>query len=361
MQEHTDLESETNTQGSTTSMQSMRFTDILAGMFTLYRSRFCLFLGISVVFLVVGFCIDQISMYINFFPIEQELEPSRPVLSGLEEDPSQPPLTRLRHRGEIVRISVWLIQQGMGENLALVLHEHLEIVLLLPFIGGALTYAAAHAFLKRDITVGDTLKQTSQRFFPLLSSSVFWFFIVFGSLPITSTIIGIILGLFLKTSVVLVIDRILAIIISIPFFVYFGVRLGLYYLPMLFERTSAITALSRSTNLVKGSWWRVFGIMVAIVLITFMIAFILSVSISYIFSSIIGTTVIAESTPNDIGWSAYLIWSSVKLSIYIFSISIGCIGLVLLYFDMWIRKDPDDLEIHVNRLRSSPHTSPELS
>ncbi|MDE0087441.1 MAG: hypothetical protein OXU23_17095, partial [Candidatus Poribacteria bacterium] len=286
-------------------MQPMRFTDILAGMFTLYRSHFRLFLGISAVYLVVRFCTDQICMY---------------FLIG-----------------------------GMGDP-ALKLRGFLETFLLLIF-GSALIYAGAHAFLKREITVGDVLKRTLQcmsllDLSPLIGSSILWFLSVFGPFFIIPLILGLISGF--DTIV-----AIIAIIISIPFSVYFGVRWGLYYLPVLFEKTSAITALNRSAKLVKGSWWRVFGIMVAIVLITIMIGIILGLSFSSIFSFIIGTTAVAEFTPNDIGWFAYLIWSFVRISIYIYSTSIGCIGLALLYLDMRIRKEPDDLKIHVNRLRTS--------
>ena len=51
--------------------------------------------------------------------------------------------------------------------------------------------------LKRDITAGDALKHTLQRFLPLLGSALLWTLVVFG--------------LFIT-------------IIGIPFSIYFGVR-----------------------------------------------------------------------------------------------------------------------------------------
>ena len=133
--------------------------------------------------------------------------------------------------------------------------------------------------------------------------------------------------------------------------------MGLYGLPVLFEKTSATKALSRSSELVKGTWWRVFGIMVAIFLITFMISFILQTSFWAIFNSITGPTVAEEPTfeetirlffaptPVDIGWFAYAVRSFVTLSIAALLMPIGSIGSALLYFDMRIRKEAYDLEM----------------
>lgn len=291
MQEHTDLAPENNSQTAIPAMQPMSFTDILDGMFTLYRSHFRLFLGIAVVYLVVGFCIDQIYMYL-------------------------------------------IIERGMEANIALAFYYLFVTFLLSLLVGGGLIYASAHTFLKRDITAGDALKQTLQRFLSLFGSAFLWILTAFG--------------LFIT-------------IIGIPFSIYFGVRWGLYSLPVLFEKTSATKALKRSTELVKGTWGRVFGIMLAIFLITFMIGFILQTSFWVIFNSIAGPTVATEvaeepslletirlfflPTPRDIGWTAYTIRSFVTLCISTLLMPIGSIGSALLYFDMRIRKEAYDLEM----------------
>ena len=289
MQEHTDLVPENNTQVSTTPMQPMSFTDILDGMFTLYRNHFRVFLGIVAVYLVIAFVIDQMYAFSAF-------------------------------------------NRGMEGNLPTLFYYLLGTFLLSLWVGGALIYVSAHAFLKRDITAGDALKHTLQRFLPLLGSALLWTLVVFG--------------LFIT-------------IIGIPFSIYFGVRWGLYSLPVLFEKTSGTKALGRSTELVKGSWWRVFGVMLAIFLITSMIGFILQTSFWLIFSSITGTAAAEEPTvwesirilflptPNDIGWSAYLIRSLVTLSIGALLMPIGTIGSALLYFDMRIRKEAYDIEMQV--------------
>ena len=287
MQEHTDLAPENNSQTAIPAMQPMSFTDILDGMFTLYRSHFRVFLGIAAVYLVIAFVIDQMYAFTAF-------------------------------------------SRGMESDLSILFYYLLGTFLLSLIVGGALIYASAHAFLKRDITAGDALRQTLQRFLPLLGSALLWVLVVFGTFI---TIIG------------------------IPFSVYFFVRWGLYTLPVLFEKTSATKALKRSSELVKGTWWRVFGIIIAIFLITFMIGFILQTSFWVIFNSIVvpdpteeptmweSIRILFIPTPNDIGWSAYLVRSLVTLSIGALLMPIGSIGSALLYFDMRIRKEAYDLEM----------------
>ena len=135
-----------------------------------------------------------------------------------------------------------------------------------------LAYASALVYLARDITAQDALQQAWRRFFSLLGGAILWGLVV-GGLSIT--------------------------IIGIPFAIYFSVRWGLYTLPVLFEGTTARNALRRSTELVRGTWWRVFGIMLAVSVIAFMISFILEVSFGFILT-LIGVAEIEGATPWDV-------------------------------------------------------------
>ena len=48
-------------------------------------------------------------------------------------------------------------------------------------------------------------------------------------------------------------------IIGIPFAIYFGVRWIFLIQVVMLERTAVLPAFSRSSDLVRGQWWRVFG------------------------------------------------------------------------------------------------------
>ena len=194
-----------------------------------------------------------------------------------------------------------------------------------------LAYASALMYLERDITAQDALQQAWRRFFSLLGSAILWGLVV--------------VGLFVT-------------IIGIPFSIYFSVRWGLYTLPVLFEETTARNALRRSTELVRGTWWRVFGIMLAVSVIAFMISFILEVSFGFLLT-LIGVAEIEAATPwdtirrlfipmpNEVGWFAYAIRRFVSVTIAGLAMPIGVIGSALLYFDLRIRKEAFDIEMQV--------------
>ena len=289
MQEHNNLATENSNQATDRpiQLQPMSFTDILDGMFTLYRNHFRLFLEIVLVYFVLEYVIDKVIM---FFTIEYPYEESISVLI-----------------------------------LPLLINTLLAILII-----GALCYASAQVFLGRNITAKDALKQTLQRFLPFLGTNIIY---------------------------TLVVSVLFITCIGIPFAIYLSVRWGLYSLPVLFEETRIMTSLRRSTELVKGTWWRVCGIMLALFLIHQMIQSILGNSFGIIFFFITGVEGVADGNPLDailrflfptplnIGWLMYMIRSFVMLSITALAMPIAAIGSTLLYFDLRIRKEAYDIEM----------------
>ena len=290
MQEHNDLAQVNSNETGTTPLQPMGFTDILDGMFSFYRSHLRLFLAIVAVYLVLGFGIDQISVFL----LETDAMP--------------------------------------GTSVVILVFTTLFSFAVSTFVVAGLAYASAYVYLGREITPEAALQRAWQRFWTYLGSFILW-----------SLVVG---GLFIT-------------IIGIPFAIYFSFRWGLYSLPVLFEGTTARNALRRSTELVKGTWWRVFGIMLAVSLISFMIFFILEASSGF-FLSWMGVTEAEEPTglldtlrqlfiptPSEIGWFSYTIRRLVSLSISALTMPISIIGSTLLYFDLRIRKEAFDIEMRV--------------
>ncbi len=290
MQEHNELVHPNNNATGTTALQPMDFTDILDGILTLYRSHLRLFFGIVAVYVILGFSIDQISVF-------------------------------LIQEGSVLGINTIVIGFTVLGN---------TVVFILGVAG--LIYASAQVYLRREITTKAALQQASRRFWPYVWSGILWGLVV-GGLFVT--------------------------VIGIPFAIYFSMRWGLYSLPVLFEETTGRNALRRSTELVKGSWWRVFGIMLAISLISFMIGFILQESFEFILS-LIG--IAAPEAPanfleqlqrlympisSEMGWFSYSVRRLVSLSIAFITMPIGPIGSTLLYFDLRIRKEAYDVESQV--------------
>lgn len=231
-------------------------------------------------------------------------------------------------------ISVFLLETEatMGTGLVILVFTVLISIAVSTFVVAGLAYASAHVYLGREITPGTALQRAWQRFWTYLGSLILWSLAVGG---LTVTIIG------------------------VPFAIYFSVRWGLYALPVMLEGTTARNALRRSTELVKGSWWRVFGIMVSISLISFMIYFILEASSGFLLTWMGVSEAEAPAgfldtlrqlfipTPSEIGWFSYTIRRLISLIIATFTMPISTIGSTLLYFDLRIRKEAYDLEMQV--------------
>ena len=285
MNERNDLARESGNETGTTSLQPMDFTDILDGVFSLYRSHFTLFLGITAVYFVLILLMDFISMFVLF-----NAAPSTTIM-----------VTFLAVASSYVVI-FWVV--------------------------AALVYASAQVYLNRDITSQEALKLALRRFWTYIGSVILWLLVV--------------CGLFIT-------------VIGIPFSIYFGVRWGLYGLPVLLEKTTARHALRRSTELVKGTWWRAFGIMLAVFLIAIMIQFIL-MSAFVILTQITANadTTLLETLrrlfipmPGEIEWGIFTIQRIITIGIAALTMPISAIGSALLYFDFRIRKEAFDIEMQV--------------
>ena len=298
------------------SLQPMGFMDILDTVFSIYRNHFRLIFGICTVYFILRLGVD-LSTGISTFFFKS---------SGL--------------RGMAIAINpvaTWII------------------TLISLFSLGALLFTGAQIYLGRHITAGAAFGQVTRRFWSYLGSSLL-LMITIAMLAIA--IIGIpfaILKLLLGSSLLL---QVAITIIGIPFVIYLGVRWGFYAQAVLIEETSATNALKRSRELVRGVWWRVFGIMLAIFLLSFMIETVLQFFLLFAFGF---TEVISAGdgllemfrrvvTPELTAWdglAAYIIHILVNNVVASLILPLTPIGITLLYFDQRIRKEGFDVEMDV--------------
>ena len=148
-------------------------------------------------------------------------------------------------------------------------------------------------------------------------------------------------------------------IIFLPFLCFYLVSWVLYGPVVLLEASTAAQALGRSKILVQGTWRRVFGIVLAIILFTFAIDYILGNSFGVILAlfGIVGEGSLME-TIGDLLSLKYdgmrptsldvLIMYLVYLGAETFTLPIYAIGVTLLYFDLRIRKEEFDIEMQVH-------------
>jgi hypothetical protein len=193
----------------------------------------------------------------------------------------------------------------------------LGALILLPFSVGAVYRAVTDVALGRPATIGAVLRETLARYWPLLG------------------LIGLGILLFVGWIIAEAIGFVLLFIPGLAVFcaaVYLAVRWSLVVAAMMAEDVGPIRGLGRSWSLVSGSWWRTFGIL--------LIVGILQTIISY--ALLILFTLFADIFSTGDFRAALVSVGSTLLSALVSPIT--TIALVLLYFDLRVRKEGLDLD-----------------
>ena len=289
---------------NTSILQPMGFSEILDTTFSLYRKYFLLFLGIITVYFLGS---------LATYSLEGSLQ---------------------------------------GSNLKDLVPNLVSIPFALVSMGGVIIATAA-IFLDRHITSTDALKQTLRRFWSLLGSYLLWAAVL---------IIPFIVSLLFLTSLVMRGTSSISVVFIpfafVPFLIYFAVRWGFVFEVLLLEKTNVRNAFKRSSELVRGTWGRVFGLLVLTLLLSAAILYIFEISLGTIFilTQVAGGTDFKELIQwsvmeEDLGSSNlifYAIMTCTDLILKTLIFPIWVIGITLLYFDLRIRKEGFDIEIQAN-------------
>ena len=159
---------------------------------------------------------------------------------------------------------------------------------------GATIHGVAQQYLGREVKAGDCYKRAWKNFGTLLVGWIVFFLV---------------LAIFFLT------------IIGIPLFFYFLVTRFFYAQAIMIERRRSLEALSRSRDLVRGTWWRVFAIGV-------------------VFIAIIFTLAICVSIPGALASPSSATVGAILLTIGAIIITpIGYIGAAVVYLDLRTRKE----------------------
>lgn len=285
----------------TSKLQPMDVGDILDTTFSLYRKHFLLFLGIASIY----FFALLIAYSLKGFISDKVYKAPISTLAALP----------------IAMVSI-----------------------------GGIVLASATTYLGGDTTSGAALRQVFRRFFPMLWSHLIWRLVaVITLISISFSILftvrwgapGILIGL-----------------IGFPVSIYFTIC-WVFHLPIvLLEEPRVGYALKRSTELVRGGWWQVFGILILILLTSYAIALIFKMSLGFIFvfTKFAGNTdlrsmiewSIMENPLDSSNFLFYAIMTCADLILKKLVFPIWAIGTTLLYFDRRIRKEGSDIELTEN-------------
>ncbi|MBD8504943.1 hypothetical protein HT102_00380 [Hoyosella sp. G463] len=208
-----------------------------------------------------------------------------------------------------------------GQLIAAVISGLVTIVLL-----GMLTTVVKSAVLGAGITIGETWTAARPHLLRILG--LYLLGVVAGI-----TLIGLVVGGFIAHWAI----GLVALLVGLALVVWVGVLVSVSVPALVFEKTGVITAIRRSIELVRGTWWRVLGVLLLLMLIAFGISLIFLIPFG-ILGGIAGAVV--DSTIPVLIVSAI---GGILMSIVITPFSTAATSL--LYVDLRMRKEGLDIEL----------------
>lgn len=183
------------------------------------------------------------------------------------------------------------------------------VIVAYPLMAGALIHAVSEQYLRQKISIGQAYRFAWRRFGAILGAWILAFLAVAGIIAICISVV-----IFSWVGWICVVVGSVAAIYLIVGWIFLCQA-------ALLEGLGPIAALSRSWALVKGNWWRVFGIMLVVSLIAVAIGAILG--LIPVVGETIGNILVAPITMTS---------------------------ATLLYYDLRVRKEGYSLEALVEEL-----------
>ncbi|MEV6206072.1 hypothetical protein [Kitasatospora sp. NPDC051914] len=210
---------------------------------------------------------------------------------------------------------------------------------------GMLTMVVSKAVLGQPVALGDAWKAARPRLAALTGLTLLTFLIVVGPFVpgIALVVLGIVDGL---NDTLLALGAILT-LAAVPVALWLGIDLSLAAPALVLERQGVFTAMSRSRRLVRGSWWRLFGINVLTRVLIAVASGMVMMPFSLAALAVAGDEAPTADNPFVMGLPplGLLILAIGGTIVATFTIPLGAAVNVLLYIDQRIRREALDIEL----------------
>ncbi|MFE5185092.1 glycerophosphoryl diester phosphodiesterase membrane domain-containing protein [Streptomyces sp. NPDC056628] len=223
------------------------------------------------------------------------------------------------------------------------------VILLISAIGtviatALLTTVTSRAVLGKPVGTGEAWRDARPQV-PRLFGLLFVLLLMTGGVALAGVVPGIVLAASGAGEAGIALGALGAIAASVVA-LWLWFRFSLASPALMLEKQGIRKALSRSAKLVKGSWWRVFGIQFLAMIIANVVAAIVVIPFTFLAGAVSGegaASVLDGTT--DFGWT-FLIVSGVGSVIgSMITLPITAGVTVLLYIDQRIRREALDLEL----------------
>ncbi|MFF7449313.1 MULTISPECIES: glycerophosphoryl diester phosphodiesterase membrane domain-containing protein [unclassified Streptomyces] len=224
-----------------------------------------------------------------------------------------------------------------------------SVIFLISLIGtiaatALLTTVTSRAVLGKSVTTGEAWRDARPQV-PKLFGLIFLLIVIAFAIVTAGVLPGLLVGLAGSGDAgagLAVLGGLAAGVVAL----WLMIRFSLASPALMLEKQGIVKSLTRSAKLVRGSWWRVFGIQLLATVIANVVASIVVIPFTFLAAALDGEGVTGLlDTSSDLGWT-YLIVSgigSVIGAMITFPITAGV--TVLLYIDQRIRREALDLDL----------------
>ncbi|MER7953006.1 proline-rich domain-containing protein [Streptomyces sp. NPDC096079] len=204
-----------------------------------------------------------------------------------------------------------------------------------------LTVVISRAVLGRPVSLGSAWQEARPRLLQLLGLTL-----LLAAMAVALVTVGLLPGILIGGAAGVALTFLLG-LGAIAAVVWLMISFSLSSPALMLERGGVVQSLKRSAKLVRGSWWRIFGITLLTQLLIFLFAMIIAIPFTIIGIAVDGEgfSGLLSGTATTFGWPFLIVTGigGVITSAVTYPISAGV--TVLLYVDQRIRREALDLEL----------------
>lgn len=320
-------------------LRPMGLSDLLDGIFWVYRKGFFTFLGaIALISLPLGIVQTVLSFISN-----QSMATIDPV-TGLP--------------GGEAGIA------GLFAMLLILLVALVQAFIAQPIVFGAVVWATAQHAQGHPLSIRGAYGYGTSRMFGMIGVTLLMALLAIGVFAVPMLLIG--CGFFsfvagaagglesgdssaLGGMLVIGLIALVLLLLTVAVWAFLSVRFIFTYQAVVLEGTGAISAFRRSWGLTRGSFWRIFGITLLVGLLITLVSFVISIGLN---APILW---VASETNTVTGYSLFQSLSTLVSSIVsILIFPFYGIFLTLFYYDLRVRKEGYDLQVMLGKSSAQP-------
>ncbi|WP_405390431.1 glycerophosphoryl diester phosphodiesterase membrane domain-containing protein [Streptomyces sp. NBC_01102] len=209
------------------------------------------------------------------------------------------------------------------------------------FTTSVLTVVISRSVLGRTVTLSEAWAEARPRLLPLLGLTL-----LLSLMSVAIMAVGLLPGLLLGGGPGLALVF-LGFIGACVVVLWLMIRFTLAAPALMLERQSVLTSLRRSAKLVKGNWWRTFGILALTYLLVLVVTLIIAIpfGIIAITADSDGLGEFLNSSSTDFGWPFLIIMGIGEVIVSTLTYPFTAGVMALLYVDQRIRREALDLDL----------------